>query len=301
MVGMLVAVAGYASSDSNHVGGRVSSHSDRMKLLGPVTMGLGLFIFICAGTLLFENRDREKRESQSNLNELGKRRRKNMMEQCQNNCDWDDVELGNQTGPSDKHLHLLEESPPPVPPRLPRWGSSERKIVSEGELRTLLPDEEQRWRQGGEVVSRESSALLTRVIRYHDPPSYTPSSVDSDSCNSNADIQEELDEDRLQCFRCDLGFWDACYTTKTNCNFGEKCYTGRGKAGDALDIKFMGCLKAEDCEEVTRVDIFSNNTIYVMNRHCCDTNFCNAAPTLPLNTILSLSLTTITIMHLSSP
>lgn len=35
----------------------------------------------------------------------------------------------------------------------------------------------------------------------------------------------------LKCFRCDLGFWDACYTTETKCSRGERCYTGRGKAG----------------------------------------------------------------------
>ncbi|KAG9279308.1 transmembrane protein 200A-like [Astyanax mexicanus] len=34
-------------------------HSERMKLLGPVIMGVGLFILICANTVLCENRDRE--------------------------------------------------------------------------------------------------------------------------------------------------------------------------------------------------------------------------------------------------
>ncbi|XP_065146874.1 transmembrane protein 200A [Paramisgurnus dabryanus] len=36
-------------------------HSERMKLLGPVIMGVGLFILICANTVLYENRDRETR------------------------------------------------------------------------------------------------------------------------------------------------------------------------------------------------------------------------------------------------
>lgn len=36
-------------------------HTDRMKLLGPVIMGVGLFIFICANTVLYENRDKETR------------------------------------------------------------------------------------------------------------------------------------------------------------------------------------------------------------------------------------------------
>ncbi|XP_061598015.1 transmembrane protein 200A [Cololabis saira] len=34
-------------------------HGERMKLLGPVIMGVGLFILICANTVLYENRDRE--------------------------------------------------------------------------------------------------------------------------------------------------------------------------------------------------------------------------------------------------
>ena len=60
LVGMCVAVAGYASASSAPKplqGGRGTSHSERMKLAGPVVMGVGLFIFICSATLLYENRD----------------------------------------------------------------------------------------------------------------------------------------------------------------------------------------------------------------------------------------------------
>lgn len=35
--------------------------SERLKLLGPVLMGVGLFILICANSVLYENRDRETR------------------------------------------------------------------------------------------------------------------------------------------------------------------------------------------------------------------------------------------------
>nr|XP_061789623.1 uncharacterized protein LOC133579109 [Nerophis lumbriciformis] len=59
LAGMCVAVAGYVSAPPRPIGGRGSSHVDRMKLAGPVVMGIGLFIFICAATLLYENRDRE--------------------------------------------------------------------------------------------------------------------------------------------------------------------------------------------------------------------------------------------------
>ncbi|XP_029104312.1 uncharacterized protein LOC108931788 [Scleropages formosus] len=36
-------------------------HHDRMRLLGPVIMGVGLFILICANTVLYENRDHDTR------------------------------------------------------------------------------------------------------------------------------------------------------------------------------------------------------------------------------------------------
>ncbi|XP_006009649.1 transmembrane protein 200A [Latimeria chalumnae] len=34
-------------------------HSEKMKMLGPFTMGVGIFIFICANAILHENRDKE--------------------------------------------------------------------------------------------------------------------------------------------------------------------------------------------------------------------------------------------------
>uniref|UniRef100_A0A8C8AYT2 Transmembrane protein 200B n=1 Tax=Otus sunia TaxID=257818 RepID=A0A8C8AYT2_9STRI len=41
--------------------GRHVPHSEKLKLIGPVIMGIGLFIFICANTMLYENRDMETR------------------------------------------------------------------------------------------------------------------------------------------------------------------------------------------------------------------------------------------------
>lgn len=148
----------------------------------------------------------------------------------------------------------------------------------------------------------------------------------------------EEEEKLLQCFRCDLGFWDACYTTETNCSHGERCYTGRGRAGvwdktvslvfsmftnshlcikmvqslqawtktlftlrcytdfynlvslaDVLDIKTLGCVKAEECEVETTVELFSNKTIFVLTRHCCETPFCNTAHKHPVYTLLYLT------------
>ncbi|KAG7475668.1 hypothetical protein JOB18_035405 [Solea senegalensis] len=103
----------------------------------------------------------------------------------------------------------------------------------------------------------------------------------------------------LECFRCDLGFWDACYTTQTNCSLGERCFTGRGKAADVLDVKTLGCAKAEECGVETTVALFPNNTIFVMTKHCCDTPFCNSAHKLQVFTPLCLSVAFLTTWHVT--
>lgn len=41
-------------------------HSERMKMFGPFTMGIGIFIFICANAILHENRDRETKVGSRN-------------------------------------------------------------------------------------------------------------------------------------------------------------------------------------------------------------------------------------------
>ncbi|XP_068603737.1 transmembrane protein 200A-like [Brachionichthys hirsutus] len=69
VVGTGLAMAGYwpyrrtMSPESQTSDWRLRSagffHSEQMRLLGPVVMGVGLFILICANTVLYENRDRE--------------------------------------------------------------------------------------------------------------------------------------------------------------------------------------------------------------------------------------------------
>ncbi|XP_038134349.1 sperm acrosome membrane-associated protein 4-like isoform X2 [Cyprinodon tularosa] len=105
---------------------------------------------------------------------------------------------------------------------------------------------------------------------------------------------QEQEEEYLECFRCDLGFWDACYTTETNCSQGELCYTGRGKAADSLDIKTLGCAKAVECNVETTVELFFNNNIFVMTKSCCDTPFCNSAQKIPIGTLFYLTLAVLT-------
>ncbi|NWX25803.1 T200B protein, partial [Notiomystis cincta] len=81
LVGMTIAVVGYwphrghggtgtSMGNSSVVGDtrrevaavRHVPHSEKLKLIGPVIMGIGLFIFICANTMLYENRDMETRQ-----------------------------------------------------------------------------------------------------------------------------------------------------------------------------------------------------------------------------------------------
>ncbi|NWU57490.1 T200B protein, partial [Dromas ardeola] len=80
LVGMTIAVVGYwphrgpgsavaGAGNASIAGdmrrevaaGRHVPHSEKLKLIGPVIMGIGLFIFICANTMLYENRDMETR------------------------------------------------------------------------------------------------------------------------------------------------------------------------------------------------------------------------------------------------
>ncbi|NXY80144.1 T200B protein, partial [Glareola pratincola] len=80
LVGMTIAVVGYwphrgpgsavtGAGNASSAGdmrrevaaGRHVPHSEKLKLIGPVIMGIGLFIFICANTMLYENRDMETR------------------------------------------------------------------------------------------------------------------------------------------------------------------------------------------------------------------------------------------------
>nr|XP_057941016.1 sperm acrosome membrane-associated protein 4-like [Doryrhamphus excisus] len=112
----------------------------------------------------------------------------------------------------------------------------------------------------------------------------------------NAEGLEE-EEELLQCFRCDLGFWDACYTTETDCNPGERCFTGHGKAADVLDVKTLGCVKAEECDVETTVELFSNNTIFVMTKRCCDASFCNAAFRLRADTLFCITVAFVMSWH----
>lgn len=60
-------------------------------------------------------------------------------------------------------------------------------------------------------------------------------------------------------------------------------------SADVLDVKTLGCAKAEECDVETTVELFPNKTVFVMTKHCCDTPFCNSAHKLPIRTPLYLA------------
>ncbi|KAL4629620.1 sperm acrosome membrane-associated protein 4-like [Arapaima gigas] len=97
----------------------------------------------------------------------------------------------------------------------------------------------------------------------------------------------------LQCYKCDIGFWNLCITTKTDCTGTDQCYSGVGKAAKVIDIKMKGCLNVSECNRVTDVTFTGNSILYQMNKTCCNTDLCNAAPHQARVTLLSLTLATL--------
>ncbi|XP_027891360.1 prostate stem cell antigen-like isoform X3 [Xiphophorus couchianus] len=97
----------------------------------------------------------------------------------------------------------------------------------------------------------------------------------------------------LQCYKCSIGLWNVCLTTKTTCDVGQHCFSGEGGTGD-LKIKMKGCLDLAKCNKTENVNLpgTSNTTMYTMLKTCCNTNLCNAAPGLPGASALSLAAVT---------
>ncbi|KAM8826411.1 uncharacterized protein ACB058_019720 [Synchiropus picturatus] len=184
LVGMTVAVAGYISAAPKPAVGRGSSHIERMKLAGPVVMGVGLFIFICAATLLYENRDREniRLESLDDLEDLkGGLSWEDSPEQEQ----WECKEGHQGSWASPVHTLPLTKTDPPAPQKSRHPIS---KLLLEGK------QEVYRKQEGDEKKKQEGrSTLLARVLHHQEPtpysssscPSISHTSICSDSCNSS--------------------------------------------------------------------------------------------------------------------
>uniref|UniRef100_A0A1A8CBD0 Transmembrane protein 200B n=1 Tax=Nothobranchius kadleci TaxID=1051664 RepID=A0A1A8CBD0_NOTKA len=185
LVGMSVAVAGYVSAAPKPAGGRSSTHVERMKLAGPVVMGVGLFIFICAATLLYENRDREdlRQDTPDDLEDL---KGGSCWEDSQEQ--WEHTD-GEETSWATPALPLpLSSQSPPFPPS----PSNKHNISS----KAPPPDAGATNEEDADATKEEKkgkSVLLTRVLHHQEPTPHTPSpcpssshdSVHSDSCNSS--------------------------------------------------------------------------------------------------------------------
>ncbi|KAM4736148.1 uncharacterized protein FYW61_006411 [Anableps anableps] len=185
LVGMSVAVAGYVSAAPRPpVGGRGSTHVERMKLAGPVVMGVGLFIFICAATLLYENRDRESlvRDTPDDLEDL---KGSSCWEDTQEQ--WEHTDEEQSAWPTPVHVLSLSSQSPLLPPRSTSGCSPPAPPPDEGGAGNEEGDRKEEEEKKGKLI------LLTQVLHHQEPTphpsspclSVSPDSVHSDSSNSS--------------------------------------------------------------------------------------------------------------------
>ncbi|XP_033492127.1 sperm acrosome membrane-associated protein 4 [Epinephelus lanceolatus] len=107
----------------------------------------------------------------------------------------------------------------------------------------------------------------------------------------------------MECYKCPIGLWNLCITTKTTCKSGEHCFSGVGKAAKVIDIQMKGCLEVAKCnmtEDVNFPSSSSNTTVYSMTKTCCNTELCNAAPGLPGASGLSLAFAAVAALFMAN-
>ncbi|XP_072317439.1 uncharacterized protein [Eucyclogobius newberryi] len=193
LVGLCVAIAGYVSAPPKPAtGGRGSTHVDRMKLAGPIVMGIGLFIFICAATLLYENRDREVKR-QEKFDDL---------EDLKAGIGWEDS-FGAQEGEQvawatpARLLPLSQnKSPsPPLPPLAPPPQVQRSKPIKPA-VATFQRESAEKENAERKRGAEKGQTLLACVLYHHEPRPQRPaspclsiscSSVCSDSYNATED------------------------------------------------------------------------------------------------------------------
>lgn len=192
LVGMGVAVAGYVSAAPKPAGGRGSTHTERMKLAGPVVMGVGLFIFICAATLLYENRDLEvlRLETPDDLEDLkgGSGWEDSQASfSCQERWECRDGDQGCWATPAHTLPLSIQNCAPSLPPPQGKAYNISNRTPSPCPSTVGGKEEEEEEEKEGR------STLLARVLHHQEPNPQPPSpcssisrsSVYSDSCNSS--------------------------------------------------------------------------------------------------------------------
>lgn len=106
LVGIGVAIGGYWP----HRNRRPAAHhapsgrtpSEKLKLVGPIIMGVGLFVFICASTLLYENRDHRLKQASQRNDTLEGRRNSKSCSQPETNTNTHTLAL------SELNIHCLQ-------------------------------------------------------------------------------------------------------------------------------------------------------------------------------------------------
>uniref|UniRef100_G3PIC0 Transmembrane protein 200A n=1 Tax=Gasterosteus aculeatus TaxID=69293 RepID=G3PIC0_GASAC len=128
-------------------------HSERMKMFGPFTMGIGIFIFICANAILHENRDRETkiihmRDMYSTVIDIHRLRRREQKQQ-----QLRDSAYAREVG------ELRAENAARLA------GNSLLAFSSRAEGSVLLGDEERRGRGGQAKLDCSFAGLLAPLYR----------------------------------------------------------------------------------------------------------------------------------------
>ncbi|KAA8583185.1 hypothetical protein FQN60_015731, partial [Etheostoma spectabile] len=156
-------------------------HSERMKMFGPFTMGIGIFIFICANAILHENRDRETkiihmRDMYSTVIDIHRLRQREQKQHHHRNSTYA-REVGDlRAFGADNAARLASNSPLAYSSRAGGGGSTEEEEV-------LLGDEEFHRHRGQAKLDCSFAGLLAPL--YKDRPFYGPGlglarSVDGD-------------------------------------------------------------------------------------------------------------------------
>lgn len=105
LVGIGVAIGGYWPHRNRRPVQHASSSrtpSEKLKLVGPIIMGVGLFVFICASTLLYENRDHRLKHASQENNSLEEQRNSKSCSQPETNTNTHTLAL------SELNIHCLQ-------------------------------------------------------------------------------------------------------------------------------------------------------------------------------------------------
>ncbi|XP_004078170.1 transmembrane protein 200B [Oryzias latipes] len=173
LVGMSVAIAGYVSAPPKSMGARGITHAERMKMVGPFVMGVGIFIVICAATLLYENRDLEIRRLET-CDDLQSLRVGNSWEESQEQLSFNHQEEYTEE----------EEASWATPPHIPPLSSQTSLLPlallhSQRHSGPSPPPTEVGGTHTEEVDRKQEnqgkSIVLTRVLHHQEPTSQPPS------------------------------------------------------------------------------------------------------------------------------